>query len=295
MTADVSNEVRESAFVLHCEGEPLPAILAEPAGRANETGVVVIVGGPQYRVGSHRQFVLLSRRLAAAGHAVLRFDCRGMGDAGGPQRSFEALSADIGTAVDELQRRLPEVRRVVLWGLCDGASAALLYCDETQDARIGGLCLLNPWVRSEASLARTQIKHYYLQRLRQRAFWMKLLSGKVAGQALAGLLRSLKLTLTGGASPAAGQASAPYQDRMARAWKAFGGEILLLLSGDDYTAKEFVDHAGHAAAWAGALTQAGLSTRHLPGVDHTCSGMASRTLVEQLTLDWLAGPSHSRA
>ena len=39
--------------------------------------MVIVVGGPQYRAGSHRQFTLLARHIAAAGYPVLRFDARG--------------------------------------------------------------------------------------------------------------------------------------------------------------------------------------------------------------------------
>ena len=130
------------------------------AGRST-CGVLIVVGGPQYRVGSHRQFLLLSRRLAAEGYPVMRFDYRGMGDASGAMRGFEQASADIGAAIEAFQRACPAVQRIVLWGLCDAASLALLYVDATQDDRIAGLAILNPWVRSEASLAQTHIKHYY--------------------------------------------------------------------------------------------------------------------------------------
>lgn len=95
-------------------------------------GVLIIVGGPQYRVGSHRQFVLLSRRLAGEGYPAMRFDYRGMGDAGGAMRSFEDVRADIGAAIEAFQRAVPSLRRIVLWGLCDAASAALLYVRRRQ-------------------------------------------------------------------------------------------------------------------------------------------------------------------
>jgi alpha-beta hydrolase superfamily lysophospholipase len=69
-------------------GVPLVGIV-HPAGKpAGDIGVVVVVGGPQYRVGSHRQFVLLARDLAAAGIPTLRFDTRGMGDSGGDFPGF---------------------------------------------------------------------------------------------------------------------------------------------------------------------------------------------------------------
>ncbi|KAB8057318.1 hydrolase 1, exosortase A system-associated, partial [Janthinobacterium violaceinigrum] len=57
----------------------LVGILSLPAA-PGPRGVLIVTGGPQYRVGSHRQFVLLARALAAQGVPVLRFDLRGMGD-----------------------------------------------------------------------------------------------------------------------------------------------------------------------------------------------------------------------
>ena len=182
----------EQTVSFACEQDTLAGILAVPEIAAS-TGVIVIVGGPQYRAGSHRQFVLLSRTLAAAGYAVLRFDHRGMGDSSGTPRDFTGVSVDIAAAITTLQSRLPSVQRVALWGLCDGASAALLYCHAQQDPRVHGLCLLNPWVRSEASLARAHVKHYYADRLRQKEFWAKLVSGKVAVSALTGLWRNFAL------------------------------------------------------------------------------------------------------
>ena len=283
----------EETALFACEGDTLLGILARPETPA-ETGVVVIVGGPQYRAGSHRQFVLLSRALAGAGFAVLRFDYRGMGDSQGQPRDFEAVSADIAAAIDALQQRLPAVRQVALWGLCDGASAALLYCHETQDPRVSGLCLLNPWVRSESSLARTQVKHYYTQRLMQKEFWLKLLSGQVALSALSGFVQKVRLSATAstpGAQESHSPGSAPFQQRMAAAWHNFSGHILLLLSGDDYTAKEFLEHAQSDVAWKNYLGHAKLTRYDIADVDHTFSNAASRQLAEEATMTWLTQQS----
>jgi exosortase A-associated hydrolase 1 len=269
-----------------CEGDTLLGILAKPETPA-ETGVVVIVGGPQYRVGSHRQFVLLSHALAAAGYAVLRFDYRGMGDSTGAQSNFESVSADIAAAIDALQQRLPAIKQMVLWGLCDGASAALLYCHETRDPRVSGLCLLNPWVRSETSLARTQVKHYYTHRLMQKEFWTKLLRGGVALKALPGLVQNIRVAFTAARRSGATTSLLPFQHRMAAAWDAFNGNIFLLLSGDDYTAKEFLEYANKDAAWKNVLTHPRLVRHNLPGADHTFSSAGSRTQAEDLTLSWV--------
>ena len=277
-----------------CQGEPLLGIVARPELAAS-VGVVVIVGGPQYRAGSHRQFVLLSRALAQSGVAVLRFDYRGMGDSGGELRDFEAVSGDVGAAIDALQRAVPTVKRIALWGLCDGASAALMYCHETGDPRVAGLCLLNPWVRSEASLARTQVKHYYVQRLLQPAFWAKLLRGGVALKALGGLAANLQVALFGAPTPVAGQSvakgkthsAAPFQTQMAESWNNFPGPICLILSGDDYTAKEFLEHLAQEKPWGGAMKHPRLARHDLPDADHTFSGQEDRQAAEALTLAWL--------
>jgi exosortase A-associated hydrolase 1 len=277
----------EETALFDCDGDALVGILGTPEVPA-ETGVVVIVGGPQTRVGSHRQFILLSRALAAAGYAALRFDYRGMGDSEGDQRSFETVSPDIAAAIGTLQVRVPTVKRVVLWGLCDGASAALLYCHATQDPRITGLCLLNPWVRSEASLAKTQVKHYYTQRLRQKEFWIKLLSGKVASGALSGFVQKIRQSnATPDNSETATALQQPFQQRMAAAWHRFPGDILLILSGDDYTAKEFLEHANADPAWKNFSNHAKLQRHDVAGVDHTFSSAASRKLAEDALMAWL--------
>ncbi len=285
--------VNEQALVFDCAGHSLIGVLSQPAAGsvAADVGVLVVVGGPQYRAGSHRQFVLLARALAAAGFAVLRFDHRGMGDSAGTLRDFEGVDADIAAAIGALQAQVPSLQRVVLWGLCDGASAALLYLQQTADPRVAGLCLLNPWVRSTASLAKTQVKHYYRQRLQERAFWLKLLSGGVALAALRDLWANLRAA-RGGAGGGGGAAARlpshlPFQQRMAAGWAAFGGAILLLLSERDATAQEFGEVIAADPAWRKALAKRAPQRVTLTGADHTCSQPAAQTAAELATLNWL--------
>ena len=271
----------EQVLSIDCAQDQLIGVLALPE-RPHPTAVLVVVGGPQYRAGSHRQFVLLARRLASAGYVALRIDVRGMGDSGGAPGGFENLRDDIGAAIDGLLRRVPDLRSVVLWGLCDGASAALLYCHATRDPRVRGLCLANPWVRTQTSLARTHIKHHYTHRLRQRAFWFKLARGKIALKALRELWRNLHLARSG-----TGAAGHTYQQRMAAAWLQFDGELLLLLSGRDYTAKEFSETVASDTAWAGALQHPHLQMQQLAQADHTFSTESARQQAEALTVEWL--------
>jgi uncharacterized protein len=274
---------REDVIGFDCEGEQLVGVVTRP-DEPHDAGVVIVVGGPQYRAGSHRQFVALARCLADAGFAVLRFDVRGMGDSSGALRNFEQVGADIRAAIDALLVTVPSVQRVALWGLCDGASAALLYLHEQRDARVAGLCLANPWVRSEASLAKTHVKHYYRQRLSERAFWIKLASGKVALGALAGLWRSLRSALAPATAPPAGGAA--YQQRMAQAWAAFNGPLLLLMSERDYTANEFDEFTATAPDWRRAMQTRGPERVTLSDADHTCSTPAAQRAAEAATAAW---------
>ena len=277
----------EQAVNFACHGEQLTGIVSVPS-QPGPLGVVIIVGGPQVRTGSHRQFVLLARALAAAGFATLRFDNRGMGDSEGAQRSFEHITDDIAAAINALQKAQPSVQQVVLWGLCDGASAALLYLHAKPDPRVAGLALLNPWVRSAASLARTHVKHYYLQRLQQRDFWAKLCSGKVALGALTGLLHNVRAAFGGARSTRLhSSANAPYQQRMALAWAAFTGATLLLLSEQDLTAREFTEFTATSAPWQQAFAQQPPARITLTGADHTCSAPASQHAMQAATVQWL--------
>jgi uncharacterized protein len=283
----------ESAITIACEGDALVGVLSAPADRPSAgVAFLVIVGGPQYRVGSHRQFVQLSRALATEGFTCLRFDVRGMGDSSGEARSFESLAVDIGAAVDALVQRTGSTTRVVLWGLCDGASAALLYLQARRDARVHGLCLLNPWVRSELTQAQTQVRHYYVDRLRQPEFWRKLLRGQVAASALTGLVRSLRVALGGSPSSPAAGAEASYQDRMAEGWAAFRGPTLLVLSGQDLTAREFEQYARGQSRWQRLLAAPMVERHDIVQADHTFSDIRSKAELAHLTARWARQAFH---
>ncbi|HXF47559.1 MAG TPA: hydrolase 1, exosortase A system-associated [Burkholderiaceae bacterium] len=280
--ASSQRTIDEKAVWIACEGERMLGIVCAPrAAPTCEQAVLIAVGGPQYRVGSHRQFVLLARTLASAGYTSMRFDFRSMGDSEGAARTFEEVERDLQAAIDTLCNE-PGVRSVVIWALCDAASAALMF--GTADARVSGLVLLNPWVRSETTLATTHLKHYYGQRLLQREFWVRLMRAQFDWRAsLRDLFRSLRR---------AARASAPaertaFQTRMAEGWRRFRGPIALVLSGRDLTAKEFLEHAASDPGWQGLLTLPTVRRFDLPDADHTFSSAPWHRWLEEQTVRWL--------
>jgi len=247
------------------------------------TGVLVVVGGAQYRTGSHRQFVHLARTLAQAGHPVLRFDLTGMGDSPGLVAPFDATEGDVGAAVQALLVAAPSLQKVVLWGLCDGASASLLYVQRTQDRRVAGVVMLNPWVRSETSLAQAKVRQYYPKRLLEWGFWSKLLRGQVGTKALRDLGRNLLTSTTRRQSGSEG-----FQHRMAEGLRLLRARVLLLLCERDLPAQEFLTYTRSLSVLRQVLTHPSLTQHTIPGADHTCSTPGSQEEVERLTAAWLA-------
>jgi len=265
----------------------LPAMAATPQPR----GVLIVVGGPQYRAGSHRQFTLLARDLAAAGVPAMRFDYRGMGDSEGDLRSFDSVDDDLRAAVDRFFLEVPGMQEVVLWGLCDGASAAAMYAP--QDARVAGLVLLNPWVRTEEGAARATIKHYYRARLFDARLWKKVASGQFDVKAsVRGLWQDLgkafrpRPQADAGVSVAA-PADAPLPERMQTALTRFGGRVLVVLSGADLTAQEFADLSSRPGAWQKLLAAPRFTRQKIDKADHTFSRRPWQDQVSNWTRDWL--------
>lgn len=275
---------RESAFLFRCDDDELVGIVAAPADDAEvrDVGVLVVVGGPQYRVGSHRQFVLLSRYLAENCIPCMRFDYRGMGDASGAERDFEHVGKDLRAAMDAFFSQVPSLERVIVWGLCDGASAACLYARE--DIRVAGLILLNPWVKTEGGVARILLRHYYLRRLLDGSFWRKLLAGGVSIGRSAGDLAGAAFSAQRSSQEGDGSAIS-LPERMADALLASQVPFSVFLSRRDYVAREFEDVARRSLKWQKLL----LGDRHLGtehfDTDHTFSTAKARSEAAFATLD----------
>jgi exosortase A-associated hydrolase 1 len=290
--ANANDEYSEEPVVIDCDDDRMLGIVARPTGITRHA-VLIVVGGPQYRIGSHRQFTLLARLMARTGIGSLRFDYRGMGDSEGRQRNFEDVARDIACAADRLCREFPGLGRIVLWGLCDAASATLMYAPA--DRRVAGLVLLNPWIRTEESEARTYIRHYYARRLLQKAFWAKILSGTFQWKQAIGSARGMLARASGTQNDeravetvlVSHSTQDPLPDRMALALDRFSGPILIVLSGDDLTAREFQDVAATAPRWRKLLAARRVATRYIEEANHTFATGHWRDLVAQATVDWI--------
>ena len=257
---------------------------AAPSAQA-APGVLIVVGGPQYRVGSHRQFVQMARDLAADGYTVLRFDYRGMGDSAAPFAGFEHVDADIRAALDALLREAPGLGKVVIFGLCDAAAAALMYCSD--DPRVRGVILANPWVRTPAGEAQSFVRHYYGQRLLQRSFWRKLFRGELKGAAsIVDFVRKLTRAALPSAAGAA-RATTSFIERMLRSMRSFRGPVLVLVSENDLTAQEYRDLCSSSAQWSAAVSRANVVTVDCLGADHTFSTQAAHGQMMSEILRWL--------
>ncbi len=197
-------------LTLECEGVTLGATLDEAAG---DTCLLMVSGGSQTRIGSHRMYERLSRSLVQHGFPSLRFDRRGVGDSDGEDPGFRDCGPDLEAAAALVRSRAGR-GRVIGLGLCDGASALALFAE-----RIGldGLILINPWmVEAQAGEPPpAAIRRRYRDRLTSLSGWKDLLSGqvdyrkllrglvKIADRTPAGLSTELAFALRAASRPTA--------------------------------------------------------------------------------------------
>ncbi|MDB5691793.1 MAG: hydrolase 1, exosortase system-associated [Alphaproteobacteria bacterium] len=204
-----------------CDGVALGASLE---GAAGTIGLLMVTGGTQTRIGSHRMYERLAKRLAEANYPCFRFDRRGVGDSEGDESDWRDSGTDIGAAAAAFRRECPELRQLIGFGLCDGASALALH---GAAAGLGGLILLNPWlVEAQAGIpAAAAVRLHYRQRLTSLAGWKKLLSGSMSYRKLLSGLRSI-----------ASRRPSTLAEEVAAALDGSGLPVALILAARDGTA-----------------------------------------------------------
>jgi exosortase A-associated hydrolase 1 len=148
-------------------------------------GLLIVSGGNEVRSGAHRGMALLAAQVAAAGHPVLRFDRRGIGDSEGENGGFETSWTDIAAAINAFYDQCPSLCTVTAFGNCDAAAALLLQ--NPQPPGLNFLMLANPWtIDGDATSdlpsmpSASAIRKRYATKLRNPSELVRLLTGHVS-------------------------------------------------------------------------------------------------------------------
>lgn len=286
----IQDDFDEIGISFTCNQDKLFAII-HATQSANEHALVFVVGGPQYRAGSHQQFTLLARRFAESNIPSLRFDYRGMGDSEGESRDFLSIQDDIRAAIDAFFYRIPTLKKVSLWGLCDGASAAILYAPS--DARVTGIIAVNPWVHTEVGQAKAILKYYYWKRITSKDFWQKLvrlefsftLAWKSFYQQITTAISQGSRTLKTNDHASINASGLPKQ--IFDALTHFNGNVFFITCAEDLTAQEFLQLARSSNAWKKLLSTKRFTSKTLPDANHTFSRKAWRDQIAVWSTEWL--------
>lgn len=284
----------EQAVSFELHNNSLYGILSVPKVKPR-AAVIIVVGGPQYRVGSHRQFVLLARSLAEQGILALRFDYTGMGYSQGIAKKFYEIDSDIKAAVDFIANHECEVNKIYVWGLCDAASA--ISFTAYTDNRISGVILLNPWVRSEVSHSKAILNNYYRDRLFSMDVWKQLLQsprkilnaflsiGSIVVKVLKARSEMSRTEKHGEISVVDREGS--IAEAAFKGLSNFKGNICLILSGKDLVADEFKQILSHNEWLKQQENKAKTVVHYVDAADHTFSSQQWRSQVERITLDFI--------
>jgi exosortase A-associated hydrolase 1 len=229
-------------LTIPCEGAALGASLDEASGR---TGILLVTGGTQTRIGSHRMFERLAAALAKAGHPCFRYDRRGVGDSEGTDPGWRGSAPDLAAAASAFRREQRRVDRVIGFGLCDGASTLALYGAE---AGLQGLILANPWfVETEAGAPPpAAIRHHYRNRLLSLQGWKKILGGSISyGKLFRGLGRMVTARPSSLGAEVAGAIEA---SRLPVALILSGGDATAIAASSIWSSRRFERIRGASAA-----------------------------------------------
>jgi hypothetical protein len=80
-----------------------------------------------------------------------------------------------------------------------------------------------------------------------------------------------------------------YLQKMEDGWKQFIAPTVVILSGNDYTAREFEGWVAGSRARKALLARGSTTLARLPEADHTFSSRETRDRVARLTIEWLSG------
>jgi uncharacterized protein len=252
----------------------LTAMLHETV-EAPRAAILMLPGGSDYRIGSHRSYVRLAKKMAGSGYAVMRLDVAGMGDSSGCHSGFEALGPDLASGIAVLRQNLPVGTKVFLWGQCDGASAILLGLGRAFEA--DGAILCNPWVRTAQTSADQVIRHHYRHRLTSSASWRRLLNGQTN---IAASFKSVFKALQTMFGPA--PTSNSYLNDIIETLSQNQWPCLIIVGSEDAGGQEF-----RLLCQRHNLASTTIEQATIAGGNHSFSHPDQRQQLEKIALGWL--------
>lgn len=252
-------------FGFACEGDTLAATLDEAGGTS---GLLLVTGGSEVRAGAFGWQAELAARVAAAGHPVLRFDRRGVGDSSGADPGFAASAPDIAAALAAFRREAPHLARLVAFGNCDAASALMLL----EGAACDALVLANPWTieRDDGAPSPAAVRARYAEKLSQPSELMRFAKGGVSLH-----------KLIGGLKRAWRPASAPsgLARDIAAGLARFAGPVRILVAERDRAGRAFLE------GW----DRGDPRLRRCPGASHAFAEEPAREWLLAQVLETLSG------
>ncbi len=269
------------------ESATLRGILHRPDADPDvrKPGVVFLHGWTGCRLGPHRMFVEMARRLTADGFVSLRFDFRGRGesDGDGADASIRSMVSDAGAAARFLRARTGP-RPIVFLGICSGGKVALGTAMETDNVAglalwscepMGGLRTAD--MRARKTLAALGL---YARKLFRPETWRKILTGRVhAAQVRSAILSSEHPDET----------ELAWESERMKRFAAFPGRVLFVCGTADPEAM------AADAAYRAFCRQHGIPSAHhaVAGANHSFYSLAWSEDTYAATRRWLAENSRS--
>lgn len=238
-----------------CNNQALAATLDEAPGIA---GLLIISGGNEIRIGSHRGMAKLAADIARHGISVFRFDRRGIGDSEGSNGNFDSSGPDIDAALQAFRAHCPHIQRVYAFGNCDAAAALLLH----KPKGLAGQILSNPWTIEVVDdlPPPAAIRAHYASSLSDPKVWIRLITGGINVRKLFEGLKKI-------AKPQAQGATSLVQ-RVADGLDAQREPITIILANRDNTAIAFAE-AWQSKAFAAARANPRIKIKELDSASHS--------------------------
>ncbi len=254
-----------------CEGQSLSGTLDSALSK---TGLLIVSGGNEIRIGAHRGMAKLAGDIAGGGYPVFRFDRRGIGDSEGENGGFTTSGPDIATAIAAFREACPELTQIVAFGNCDAASALLLHRPEGIAAHV----LSNIWVveRTDELPPPAAIRARYAERLKDPKAWIGLFTGAINIRKLIGGLMRI-------AKP---QVPTSLAQDVAVGLAAIKGPVTILLAEQDGTAIAFAD-AWNGPAFAGARGRSDISIKKIASASHSFASASDYAALRETILKTL--------